>query len=301
MEPCAGYVMGFEPADGNDTEGEWEEWPDRYVFDIVVPENRIASVCRSLFTLLPGRVYPILDILGHDAFREIDPYISYCLVGLDHLTDAVQRYSAFFFEDGMCGFGAMCDDPFIYIFVDEHKIITVRVQEQDKERVERVLQAYDLSLVDEPMGADAVMHEHRSVLRTPGDQPRLLGVDQVIEKLRTNWHLTLNIDIETNLDDDANELGVTGWRCFARLFNDDPNQHQLVEILLTADSLHHLEDLVFEVTDQIPAPDDKSWDEIVILSADRLETADFLRECKTDSNPEKVAMKTGKVIKYKLL
>src|SRR5262245_40912673 len=75
MKPKAGYSLHFEPADGGDEDADWEEWPDRYLFDIVISSDRVDSLCRMLFSLLPGRVYPILDVLGHDAFREIDPYI----------------------------------------------------------------------------------------------------------------------------------------------------------------------------------------------------------------------------------
>ena len=67
MTPKPGYDILFEAADG-DNEGEWEEWPDRYVFDIVISAERVEALVRHLLTILPGRVYPILDILGHDAY-----------------------------------------------------------------------------------------------------------------------------------------------------------------------------------------------------------------------------------------
>src|SRR5262245_12808718 len=83
MEPAPGYSVDFEPADGDNEEGEWEEWPDRYVFDIVITAERLEPLCRSLLGLMPGRAYPILDFLGLDAYREVDPFISYELVGMD--------------------------------------------------------------------------------------------------------------------------------------------------------------------------------------------------------------------------
>src|SRR5215831_13484634 len=91
MSPKPGYTVEFEPADG-DEEGQWEEWPDRYVFDIVITAERLEPLVRSLVALLPGRIYPILDYLGLDAYREVDPYISHELVGLDKFTDALRRY-----------------------------------------------------------------------------------------------------------------------------------------------------------------------------------------------------------------
>ncbi|MBZ0172586.1 MAG: hypothetical protein K8E66_09430, partial [Phycisphaerales bacterium] len=150
MQPKPGYRLEFEPADTGNGEGDefLDEWPDRYVFDIVISADRVEALFRQLLPLLPGRVYPILDILGHDAYREVDPYVSYELVGLDRFTDTVRRFRAFFFEDGLVGFGAMSDDPFIYLFVDEHKIVTLRCQMEEREKVERILHAFDLEEVE---------------------------------------------------------------------------------------------------------------------------------------------------------
>ena len=62
-EPAPGYTTEFEQADGDET-GDWEEWPDRYMFDIVLPRKRLEMLCLSLFSMLPGRVFPILDVLS---------------------------------------------------------------------------------------------------------------------------------------------------------------------------------------------------------------------------------------------
>jgi hypothetical protein len=224
MQPAAGYTVEFEAADSGD-EAEFEEWPDRYVYEIVISAERLEPLCRSLFGLVTtlgtgasaGRIYPILDYLGHDQYREVDPYISYELMGLDRLLESIRRYRAFFFEDGLCGFGAMTDDPFLYIFVSEHKVVTVRCEPHRRERVERILQAFDLEQIPEPAGADAADHEHRTVLITGEDRPDLLTADEIVEDLRDEWNLVLNVDPETNLDEEGNELGVTPWRCLVRL------------------------------------------------------------------------------------
>src|SRR3954469_16393832 len=115
--------------------------PAGYVFEIVSPAERVEPLVRNLLSLFPGRIYPILDYLGHDAFREVDPYISYELMGIDRLLDALRRFRGFFYEDGLVGFGAMIDEPFLYLFVDEHKIITIRCEPALKEKVERILSA----------------------------------------------------------------------------------------------------------------------------------------------------------------
>ncbi len=217
FEPKSGYTVEFEPADGADTEGEWEEWPDRYVFDAVITAPRVERLFRAMAALLPGRIYPILDVLGHDAYREIDPYIAYDLVGLDRFLDEVRRYKDWLFEDGLVGFGAMSLEPFIYIFVDEHKIVTVRAETSLRERVEKTLAAFDLAAVEEIPTVDTVVHEHRSVLEAPPDRPDLLTAEEVVERLLDAWRLRLNVDREHNLDDNGDDLGMTAWRCLVRV------------------------------------------------------------------------------------
>lgn len=267
MKPVPGYSEDFEQADGADTEGDWEEWPDRYVYDVVISADRLAALCRSLFTLLPSRVYPILDVLGQDAYREIDPYISYELVGLDRFLDSINHYRAFLFQDGMCGFGAMCDDPFCYVFVDEHKIVTVRTEPTNKERIEQVFAAFDLTAVAEPAGADAAAHEHRGVLLMTPERPELLGPDEVIERLIEEWHLTLNVDTESNLDDEGRDLGLCAWRCVIR--HEHGDQTAYAEVLLGAASYAEAEDQAIDAVADLASSDDDE-DMQTLIRADRL-------------------------------
>jgi hypothetical protein len=72
LKPVAGFVQQFEAADGAEPfltgpeADDWEEWPDRFMFDVLAPSPRLASLVRTFIPLLPTRVYPILDILGSD-------------------------------------------------------------------------------------------------------------------------------------------------------------------------------------------------------------------------------------------
>ncbi len=302
MTPKAGYTIQFEPADGDDDGEDWEEWPDRYVFDIVVSAERIEALCRALFALMPGRIYPILDVLGHDAYREIDPYISYELMGQDRLVDALRRYRDFFFEDGMCGFGAMSEDPFFYFFVDEHKIVTVRADPDMKERVEKVLQAFDLEPMEDPAGADSAAHEHRGVLITPDDRPDLIGFDEIVEMLKDDWRLLLNVDGETNLDDTGAELGPTPWRCVMRMDYAEGRPSRYAEILLVADSLRQAEELSLDAVAALDGPDGMpTIDEPMMVSSDRL-TGEHLSDLLSDTpnskskGPKSPALEAGKVL-----
>lgn len=217
IEPRAGYTMDFEPADGGEGDSDWEEWPDRYMFDIVVPANRLPGLCRAFFTLMPSWVYPILDMLGEDAYREVDPYIAYDPVAFDRFIDHVHRHKDWLYEDGFVGFGAMSEAPFLYVYVDEHKIVTVRVEAHARDRVERVLEAFDIPETETLVGVDAAAHEHRSVL--PEKAWHSAQTD-ILEELLDAWRLQLNIDRDTNLADDGSELGITGWTCLVRLQTD---------------------------------------------------------------------------------
>lgn len=290
MTPKPGYTMEFEPADG-DNDGDLEEWPDRYVFDIVISWDRLEPMCRSLLALFPGRIYPILDVLGHDAYREIDPYISHDLYGMDRFTDCLRRYRGFFFEDGLCGFGVMIDEPFLYMFVDEHKIVTVRTQPEYKERVEKVLHAFDLEQMENPAGADSASHEHRGVLSVEDARPDILNQDEIVEQLRDEWRLVLNVDPDANTDEEGRDLGVCPWRCLARLAVEDDEKCRYADILLTAPNLRRAEEMVVEATDALLPKGVADWDEATIINADRLRPEDFAqvlteRSQKPPQNPQ---------------
>lgn len=283
MQPRQGYTVDFESADGGNEGEEFEEWPDRYVFDVVVSADRLPALCRSLYGLLPSRVYPILDIMGHDAYREIDPYIAYELVGLDRFLDGVRWFEPFLYEDGLCGFGAMCDDPFIYMTVDEHKVVTIRCVPDERERIERVLKAFDLTETPEPRAADAANHEHRSVLLAPDDHPEWLSFDEIIERLIDQWRLILNIDDESNVDDDGRELGITGWRCLIRFQIEGERLARYAEVVLWASSYRSAEEVAHEAaTNSLNMGEDAVID-VLTISADRVRPDDVAQIAARDA------------------
>jgi hypothetical protein len=275
LTPKAGYSMDFEPADGGeepDDQGDrWEEWPDRYMFDVVISADRLDAFVRALLSMMPGRIYPILDILGQDAYREVDPYVAYELVGQERFIDALRRYRPLFLEDGLCGFGAMVDEPhFFYFFVDEHKIVTIRAETLLKERVEKILSAFDLESMESPAGADSAAHEHRTVLDHSAQRPDLLTLDEIVESLREEWRLSLNIDPDTNLDDDGHELGMTFWRCLVRVTEKDWEKPRYVESLIVAGTIRKAEELALDAGDEIRPGKTQEWEENTVVTSDRL-------------------------------
>lgn len=279
LEARPGYTMNFEAADGDDGEGDgdWEAWPDRYVFDAVITADRMPALCRHLFLLMPLHIYPILDVIGTDAYREIDPYIAYDPVPLDRFLDVVRRWKPVFYEDGWCGFGAMSDDPFFYVFVDEHKIATIRCEASMRERVEAVLHAFDLELRDTPAGADSAAHEHRSVLIAPRDRPELLTFDEVVEMVRDEWRLVLNIDPGSNVDADGTELGVVPWRCQVRMSFDAEPDLAYGEVLVEAGSLDEADQMAQEGAERLAEAVGLEWLDAAMLQADRLRPKDLAR------------------------
>jgi hypothetical protein len=338
LTPRPGYTMEFEPADGDeapdyprapyaasgdDEDDEdapagpsagLEEWPDRYVFDIVISAERLPALCRTLFTLLPPRIYPILDVLGNDAYREIDPFVSYDLLGLDRFFEHVHRFKDLFFEDGLTGFGAMSDEPFVYVFIDEHKVVTVRVQPELRERVEKILALFDLEPLGPPTGsspegapansaanpaagssvpasgalpppvpaaADASAHEHRGVLQESADEG-LWGAEQIWEYLRDEWKLELNVDTAANEDEEGRPLGVTPFRVVVRVQAEHVKKY--AEILLRAENLRQAQELAADVIEEFePHPafhelairEEGVTLEPTIVAADRLMPDEF--------------------------
>lgn len=274
MTPKPGYTIQFEPADGDDEEGEWEEWPDRYVFDIVMPATRMPLFCHLALATMTERLYPILDVLGQDAYREIDPYISYDLVGQDRILDAWRKYKDFFFEDGLVGFGAMSEEPFSYLFVDEHKIVTIRVEPHMKERIERLLRSFGLEPMEDPAGADAAAHEHRGVLLAPESQPDLMTFEELVEALKVEWQLLLNIDPDRNVDDEGKDLGVTHWRCVVRVEVEAEGASQpqvkYAEVILDADCLRAAEEGALEAAEASEGAQDLMVEDVRVIEHDRL-------------------------------
>jgi len=285
MTPIAGYASEFEPADSEEEMGDWEAWPDQYVFDIVMSAERVESFWHQVFAMMPGRVFPIVDYIGHDAHREIDPYMAYEPIGKEKVIDAIRQFRPFFFEDGMVGFGAVTEDPFFYVFIDEHKIVTIRVESQFKSRIENLLAAFELESCDEPAGADSASHEHLAILVTSPDRPDLIVGDEILERIRDRWHLVLNVDPDTNVDEEDNDLGITPWRCLARFATEQNPDDQYAQIYLTASTIRQAEESAQEcIVDHLD--EHGSWLDIVIVSSDRI-TIEQISEAVTKDSKSK--------------
>lgn len=266
-----------DSADAEEEDAEPEQWPDRFMFDILVPATRVRALWKAAATLLPPRAFPILDVLGNDAYREIDPYIAFEMVGIERLYDGIRWFEDWLFEDGLVGFGAMSLDPFVYLFLDEHKILTIRVSIEMKDRVEKLLTAMELEEVEEIVGADAAEHEHTAVLVPAREDNDALSVEEIIERLRDLWSLQLNIDPTTNVDDNGKALGLTAWRCVVRCFREDPAlPARYADVLLVAGSLDEAEQVAVDAAASAQDPA-SPWAEITPVAQDRVTSEEMAR------------------------
>lgn len=307
MLPKPGFVTEFEAADGAESfisgaeVEDWEEWPDRWMFDVLLPSARLRAFCNMLVTYFPPRVYPILDVLGHDAYREVDPYIAYDLVAIERVMDGIRDYADWLFEDGMVGWGLMSLEPFLYAFVDEHKIVTIRAELSMKETIEKLLVAFDLVQVEKLTGPDSVEHEHRTVLLPPDHASGPMAAEEIIEDLRDLWILQFNVDGATNLDDDGNDLGITAWRCVARCVppppedGKAPSPPRYAELVLRASNLDQAEELAADEIARRAVPQDASMaadpdtdllGAIEFVAHDRITPEDYMQMLERQSPPD---------------
>ncbi len=271
LEPREGYHVEFESSQ--------EEWPDCYMFDAVVSAEKLEPLVRDLLRLAPASVVPILDVRGDDAYREMDPYLGLEEIDKEDFLAMLRPARAFLLDDGHCGFGALSEEPLFYLYVDDHKMVTVRVSLADAAEVEELLQAHGIPSEAEPLGVDSVEHDHLDTLWTDDNRSDLLDFYGVLDLLRYEWNLELNIDPETNVDDDGRRLGMTAWRVLLLLeqaatgprwrgvasapASGDGSRY--AEVLLAADSLGAVDEMVSEVARQLPG-----YRLLELVTADRI-------------------------------
>ena len=168
----------------------------------------------------------------------------------------------------------MAEEPFLYVFVDEHKIVTVRASPPWKERIEKLLKAFDLEQIDEPAGRTP-RATSTPVLSLPEDNPDMLGPEEIIERLRDDWQLLLNIDPDRNVDDEGNDLGPTPWRCIVRAsFEKKPPRY--AEVLLIADCLRAAEDASLNAVENLVGKKAaEALDDLVVVATDRTTPEQF--------------------------
>lgn len=268
--------LGIEPVDQQPpTEGYTviynsgeEDEPDTYAFHIVVSHDRLRPLIERVFELLPEQVSPIIEIDSYDAYRTVDVHIGREdePITRDEFLDLWQEFEPVFLEDGAIGAGANSDEPFIEVFIDQWKGVSIHIPLEMRDRVDGMLGDLGLSEVADtwPSG-NGREHSYdatiRPVLETSSSEWGTL--DDLLYELRRQWHLELNIDPEVNLDEAGRELGMTLWNASlvvagaGGMESDQPTA--LLSVWLSARSWAELELLVSGVLEEYPEWEFDDW------------------------------------------
>ncbi len=246
--PQTGYTVDYIP-------GEDDE-PDSYSIYVVVSHERLPPIVERMISLLPDEVFGIVEVGSRDAYRALDVFMSAEPLRRDHFRRAWSFYAPFLLEDSSIGSGANGEDPFVEVFVDQWKGLSVHVPLLMRDEVERILGEFGLAEVQEtwpPMDEDAAneaLHV-RGVLAV--DDEFSPGLDEMLLELRQSWKLELNIDARTNVDDSGRPLGQTLWHAMVIVDSTtDRAKSAYASIWATAGSLAEMENLVDDSLDEHP-------------------------------------------------
>ena len=273
--PIQGYTVSYVPGE--------EDEPDTYSFHIVVSHERLAPILHRAFELLPDQVFAIVEIGSRDAYRSTDTFIGEHPVSIDEFRQVWERYEPFLLEDGSIAAGANSEDPFVEIFVDQWKGLSIHVPLPMREEVAALLQDFGLDEVAQtwPTSDDREPEltlddeESTSQIRPVLDLSDEFSpdIDEVLLNLRHEWGLSLNIDPDSNIDEGGRSLGSTLWHVVAIVErnNDEESgaaptqQGAYASIWATASSLTEMERLIDVALVRYP-----EWSFVEVYTIDRV-------------------------------
>ena len=238
--PAVGYTIAY-------TAGRDEE-PDTYSFYVAVSHERVAPILTKVFTLLPETVSAIVEISSRDAYRQTDVFLSRQELTGHEFLDTWRTWQSILLEDGSIGAGANSENPFVEVFVDQWKGISIIVPLDMRREVEEILVSMELQEVPETWDVG----DDNRALEAVKIRPVLASVngtsadiDDVLLELRRKWGMELNIDPETNIDDGGQRLGQTLWHAVLGVHGaGDADQFADMSVWATAGSLSQLELLI---------------------------------------------------------
>lgn len=243
-EPRQGFVMLFR-------EGE-EEQPDTYLFEATISQERLRPLLQQALDLLPGEVRGIVEVESLDAYRTLDVYLGTEPIARDELLSDYREFEAVLLEDAAIGFGANAEEPFVEVFLDGWKTLSIEVPVELKSRVESLLARHGLSEVEHTWPPDPEESLYGSVQVRPVLEvrdERDPNIDEVVLQLRERWALELDVDPYRNLDEQGVELGPTLWHAIVMVLPQDspPSEGAYMNLWATAASLAEVEAMVDEV------------------------------------------------------
>lgn len=294
--PVQGYTVTYNVGEEDD--------PDTYSFHVVVSHERLKSVLDKAFALLPDEVFGIVEIGSRDAYRTTDTYLGEEPMPRKEFLDAWRFFEPFLLEDGSMAAGANTEEPFMEVFLDQWKGVTIHVPGDMREQVESLLQGMGLEEVPETWSEDEEDQSERDPWDDAIDDKSSLrpvldtsdefmpDVDELLLQLRHAWRLELNIDPRTNVDESGRPLGATLWHAVAIVedVGGDPNVGAYCDIWATASSLGEMEQMITESLARC-----EEWTFAEIYTIDRVafdERPDSLAELKPNDKRSRVHQMT---------
>ncbi len=260
--PVQGYTVAYTP-------GENDE-PDTYVFRVVVSHERLADLLDRVFDLLPDEVYCIIEVGSRDAYRAVDVYLGEETVTLGEFREVWKRFEPLLLEDASIAAGANSEEPFVEVFLDMWKGLSIHVPLAMRDEVETILLEFELEEVaqtwpDEEFDGDAEPPRVRQVLDLSDET--LPDLDDLLLQLRHALQLELNIDPDSNIDDSGRNLGLTLWRAtvIVEPSKESGQEPIFAAVWATAGSLGEMEFLIEQALDAHP-----EWSVVDIFTIDRL-------------------------------
>ena len=240
--PHQGYTVEYHLAESEEDE------QDAYAFQVVVSHERLRECFDELVKLLrPDAVYGVIEIGSRDAYRAMDLFRGREAFALADFLDRWSYFEPFLLEDGTIGAGLYSEDPFVEIFLDAWKGLTVHVPVMMREQVEARLDALGLREVPETWSHSMLEQPERFGVRPvlALDDDYAPDVDELLLELREAWELELETDTTANVDDGGRVLGRTLWHALVIISsNVNPDEGAYASIWATATSMDDLEHLV---------------------------------------------------------
>ena len=210
LPPTEGYTLDF-------TSGEDGE-PDTYAFQVVVSHERVQNALHALFELLPSEVIPVAEVGSVDAYRSVDVYVGSENVFIDDFKKSWDTFEPILLEDVSIGAGVTSEEPFLEIFLDVWKTITIHCPVETRETVEKILNKcgiHEVPLTWPEQSYDEFNPPYRTREVLLIEDEHSPDLDELLLQIRSEWGLQLNIDPASNLDDGGRELGYTLWHAIA--------------------------------------------------------------------------------------
>ncbi|MEE8458467.1 MAG: hypothetical protein V3S08_01270 [Phycisphaerales bacterium] len=259
--PTVGYTIAY--ASGHDDE------PDTYSFYVAVSHEQVALILQKAFALLPEEVCAIVEISSRDAYRQTDVFLSQEEISKRDFLRTWDQWQPILLEDGSIAAGANSESPFVEIFVDQWKGVSIIVPLDMHDDVERLLASAGLNEVQETwaLGDENPALDNAQIRPVLADLDGMAAdIDDVLMELRHDWGMELNIDPDTNVDGGGRSLGLTLWHAVLGVHRaGDTRQGADMLIWATAGSLTQLETLIEGVMEQ-----SGEWVLAEVYSTDRI-------------------------------